>query len=160
MASEKVIRVIASMSAMRIPVHRIGLALGLSGDYINTLRRTDLYKTFEQDFLEKLEKEAFTIEREIQELAADALNVHKAILACEKDKISPRLLFDTARDILDRAGHKKPEEVNLNQQGRDPWLLVLSHEDFEEKYGREEEKASDLEEDLSNEVEKVAGSEA
>jgi len=155
---EKTIRVIAAMTAMQIPAHRIGLTLGLSADYINTLRRTDLYKQFEEDFLVQLEKEAFTVEREIQDMSKDALEVQRQVLAGslnyqgvdggeEKRTISPKLRSDTARDILDRAGHKKPEQINL-AQGTDPWMLVLSAEDFEEKYGKEQEHAADLEEDL------------
>jgi len=166
MAQERTIRVIASMTAMNIPAHRIGLTLGLSADYINTLRRTDLYKEFEADFLEQLEKEAFTIEREIQEMSADALNVQRQILAGslsyqgadgkeENRTITPKLRSDTARDILDRGGHKKPEQI-IHGQGNDPWMLVYSAEEFEEKYGQEKKEATDLEKDLI-EAEKEGG---
>ncbi len=144
---EKTLRVIAAMSAMRIPAHQIALTLGLSGDYVNTLRRTDLYRQLELSFLEKLEDEAYSVERDIQELSAKALNVHKGILAGTIEA-SSKLKLDTARDILDRAGHKSADTLNLNQKD-DAWMLVLTEEEFEDQYGGNEEEARDLEEDLS-----------
>lgn len=132
--SERVIRVIAALSVMNTSNNQIGSILNVTPSYVSTLKRTDLYRDFEQEIMKLFETEAAQVGKKIQELSLEAIRFYEKVLTQNEiggRPVSLSMRAKIAEDLLNKAGHKEPQRVISEGESDEPWALIMPAEEYE-----------------------------